>query len=100
MTKAERKEFEAMVNDALKKAMQQQSQKEWYTEEELLEKFGNASVCSIARFRRSGLVEIARSPFCPKKFLYSRADVDALVASSIVPKSNQQRITVSDQQFK
>ncbi len=100
MTKAEKKEFEAMVNDALKKAMQQQSQKEWYTEEELLEMFGQTNRRVFEKFRHSGQVTTARVPFCPKKFLYSRADVDALVASSIVPKSNQQRITVSDQQFK
>ena len=100
MTRAEKKEFETMVADALKKAMQQQSQKEWYTEEELLEKFGSVSRRQLYRFRDSRMVTVAQSPYCKTKFLYSRADVDALVASSIVPKSNQQRITVSDQQFK
>ncbi|MBO7134735.1 MAG: hypothetical protein J6W06_11350 [Bacteroidales bacterium] len=101
MTRAEKKEIEALIADAVQKAVQQQSQKEWYTEEELFEKFGDASKSQLARFRHSGLVTIARVPYSQNKFLYSCADVDALVEASIVPKSkNQQYLIVYDEQFK
>lgn len=99
MTRAEKKEFETMVADALKKAMQQQSQKEWYSEDELLAKFGEASKSSLDRFRRSRQIKVARSPFCRAKFLYWREDVDALVAASIVPKQ-EHFVTVTNEQFK
>lgn len=101
MTRAEKKEIEALIADAVQKAVRQQSQKEWYSEDELLEMFGQTNRRVFEKFRYSGQVTTARVPFCPKKFLYSRADVDALVESSIVPKSkNQQYLTVYDEQFK